>query len=101
MNVKEIARERIDKLFEMAESVYDEDPALSHRYVEIALKISQRGLVKVPRKWKRRYCKSCHSFLKPGKNCKVRIRSPKVTIKCLECGEITRIPYVEEKNESE
>lgn len=99
MNEREIGLERIQNLFEMAESIYEEDPELSHRYVEIALRISQRVLIEIPKKWKRRYCDSCHSFLKPGRNCRVRTRSLRVCITCLECGEVMRIPYEDEKKE--
>ena len=81
-------------MFKMAEDVYSKDPELSNRYVEIALKISQKALISVPKRWRRRHCSSCHSFLKPGRNCRVRIRSQRVCISCLECGKVMRIPYL-------
>ncbi len=97
-----IARERIETLFTLAERVFPYEPELANRYVEIALAVQQKARIKLPRKWKRRYCKKCHSFLVPGVNARVRLRDkpyPHVVIKCLNCGHIMRYPYVREKKE--
>lgn len=97
---KRIARERIDILFTLAERVFPYDKELANRYVEIALAVQQKAQVKIPRKWKRRYCKKCHSFLVPGVNARVRLRQkrlPHVVIQCLECNHIMRFPYLREK----
>jgi len=99
---KRIALERIDILFSLAERVFPYDRELANRYVEIALAVQQKAKVRMPRKWKRRYCKKCHSFLVPGVNARVRLRQkrmPHVVIKCLECGHIMRYPYLREKKE--
>ena len=99
---KRIALERIDILFSLAERVFPYDRELANRYVEIALAVQQKAKVRMPRKWKRRYCKRCHSFLVPGVNARVRLRQkrmPHVVIKCLECGHIIRYPYLREKKE--
>lgn len=90
-----IARERIRILFEEAEKRFDERPELSHRYVEIARKISMKYTLPIPAKYKRRFCKKCHKFLRPGKNSKVRL-NPKekmIHIVCLECGNVMRVGY--------
>ncbi len=94
---KEIARERIKILFTLAERVFPYDKSLANRYVGIALGVQQKAKVKMPRKWKRRYCKKCHSFLVPGVNARVRLREGHVVVKCLECGHIMRYPYLREK----
>ena len=99
---KKIARERVETLFTLAERVFPYDEGLVNRYVEIALAVQQKAKIRLPRKWKRRYCKRCHSFLVPGKNARVRLRSkpyPHVVIKCLNCGHIMRYPYLREKKE--
>lgn len=99
---KKIALERIDILFSLAERVFPYDKELANRYVEIALAVQQKAKVRMPRKWKRRYCKKCHSFLVPGVNARVRLREermPHVVVKCLECGYIMRYPYLREKKE--
>jgi len=99
---KKIALERINILFTLAERVFPYDEELANRYVEIALAIQQKAKVRMPRKWKRRYCKRCHSFLVPGVNARVRLRQkrmPHVVIKCLKCGHIMRYPYLREQKE--
>ncbi|WP_457754463.1 ribonuclease P protein component 4 [Thermococcus sp.] len=99
---RKIAIERINILFTLAERVFPYDRELANRYVEIALAVQQKAKVRMPRKWKRRYCKKCHSFLVPGVNAQVRLRQkrmPHVVIKCLECGHIMRYPYLREQKE--
>jgi len=97
---KTIARERIEILFTLAERVFPYDKELANRYVEIALAVQQKAKIRMSQKWKRRYCKKCHSFLVPGVNARVRLRQkrmPHVVVKCLECGHIMRYPYLREK----
>ncbi len=97
---RRIARERVNVLFTLAERVFPYEPELANRYVEIALAVQQKARIRMPRKWKRRYCKKCHSFLVPGKNARVRLRSrpyPHVVIRCLNCGHIMRYPYLREQ----
>lgn len=96
---RRIARERIETLFTLAERVFPYEPELANRYVEIALAVQQKARIRMPRKWKRRYCKRCHSFLVPGVNARVRLRNGHVVIKCLNCGHIMRHPYIREQKE--
>ncbi len=96
---RRIAVERIDTLFTLAERVFPYDRELANRYVSIALAVQQKARIRMPRRWKRRYCKKCHSFLVPGVNARVRLRDGHVVIKCLECGYIMRYPYIREKKE--
>ncbi len=94
--VEDIALQRIRLLFEMAHEVVRRDRDLARRYVELALRISKRARVRVPRELKRRYCKRCLAYLVPGLNARVRLRNnrmPHVVITCLECGYVRRIPY--------
>jgi ribonuclease P protein subunit RPR2 len=94
-----IAKERIDTLFKLAETEFADHPERSHRYVEIARNIATKYNIKMPRIWKRRFCKNCQIFLKPGINCQIRLGSSCILTKCLECGKVTRIPYMKEKKE--
>ncbi|ACJ16697.1 ribonuclease P component [Thermococcus onnurineus NA1] len=99
---KRIARERVNILFTLAERVFPYEPELANRYVEIALAVQQKAKIRMPKKWKRRYCKKCHSFLVPGVNARVRLRRkrmPHVVVKCLNCGHIMRYPYLKEQKE--
>ena len=93
----EIAIERMNILFNWAEMEFITHPERSHRYVELALKLSTKYNTPVPEEWRRRYCKSCKSFLKPGRNCTVRLVDSEVNVFCGECGHAMKIPYRREK----
>lgn len=93
------ATERMDVLFTEAENCFNENPARSHRYVTLARKISKKYNTPIPPQWKRRYCKNCYRFLKPGRNSVSRIVNGVVKIECLDCGHITRIPTTREQKE--
>ncbi|HIH62271.1 MAG TPA: ribonuclease P [Methanobacteriales archaeon] len=92
-----IAEERMDILFQLADKEFSKHPERSHRYVELARRISKKYNLRIPRKWKRRFCKSCYKFLKPGYNCRIRLSRGKIHYQCLECGRIMRFPYIREK----
>jgi ribonuclease P protein subunit RPR2 len=89
----DLARQRIERLFELADRSYAERPDLSDRYVDIARRISMRHRVSIPRELKRNICKDCYSYLRPGSNARVRADGRNVVITCLKCGGIRRYPY--------
>ncbi len=92
---KEIARERIEILFDMAARVFDKEPELSKRYVKLARRIGMKYNLPLPGHLKRRFCKKCGAFLAFGKNSVYRIDSERkrVVIVCKECGHRTELPY--------
>jgi|Deesub1362A_J573_1020465.scaffolds.fasta_scaffold00057_12 ribonuclease P protein subunit RPR2 len=94
---KSIARERIEILMQRAEKIFHEDKERADRYAHLARKIAMRCTLRFPRKWKRRICKNCKSFLVPGANCRVRLYRSTVFITCLECGKSYKYPYKREK----
>ena len=87
------AKERIQELFKQADAIFDEDPKLSDRYVTIARKISMKFKVRIPPQLKRKFCKHCYCFLKPGKNCRIRTHEGKVVYYCQNCKKFMRFPY--------
>ena len=93
-----IAGERIDILFDLAE-----EEALAHnlhranRYVELARKIGMRYNVRIPRRYRRSYCKHCHSYLVPSINSRVRLRGKRTVIFCENCGDYMRMPFIRER----
>lgn len=86
-----IAKERIEKLFSLAEKELDK-PERSGRYIELARKIGMRYNVRLG-KLKRKFCKGCNTLLKPGVTAQVRIDKKTVIIKCLKCNKIYRYPF--------
>lgn len=96
---QEIGRERIARLFSLAEKEFAGNPSRSHRHVQLARKIAMRYNIRLPPGLKRRYCRKCYKYLKPSINCRVRTsaRQRAVIITCLECGHVMRHPYRKEK----
>jgi ribonuclease P protein subunit RPR2 len=92
MDNKEIARERIKKLFSEAEEVFSKDKELANKYVKLARKIAMKFNLRMPRGYKRRFCKHCYSYLVPGKNVRIRTKNGKVVYYCLECKKFMRFP---------
>jgi ribonuclease P protein subunit RPR2 len=100
---KQIARQRIQLLFQQAKNVYCENPQLSSRYVATARKIAMAAKIPLPKVYKRQICKKCNTLLVQGDNCRVRIkqkREPHVVITCLSCGCKTRIPLKKKRDET-
>lgn len=88
---KELAIERVNKLFQEAKEAAVESPKLAKRYVEIARKICGKARTGMPRRYKRAFCKRCNSYLIPGKNCRVRMKKKLLIVNCGVCKKVTRI----------
>lgn len=92
-SVEDLALQRMEYLFSLAKSVFKVEPNLAKRYVQIGLKVGMKARVRVPVYWRRQICRNCKSFLVPGINLRIRLRSgprPHVTYTCMECGEKKR-----------
>ena len=94
---KQIARERIEILFKEADAVFHEDSSLSQRYVDLARKLSMKYRVRMPRELKRRFCKHCYCFLKPGVNVRIRNQEGKMVYYCFSCKKFMRFPHIRKK----
>jgi ribonuclease P protein subunit RPR2 len=93
-SVKQIARQRIQILFDEAMNVCKSDPQLAMQYVKSARRIAMSAKIRLPVDFRRQTCKNCNALLVQGYNCRVRIkqkREPHVVITCLNCGNQTRI----------
>ncbi len=88
---RKIAMERIKILFKMMDYMKDVDYELARRYVELARKISMKYRIKLPKKFKLKFCKKCLYPYKDGRF-RVRISKSRVVITCLNCGHLRRIP---------
>jgi len=99
-NIREIARERIGILLDLARNTLPKDQILSKRYVELARLIGMKAGVRFSKEQKMSICKDCGIFLVPGINCRVRTRpefGTTVLITCLDCGTKKRYPTVRER----
>lgn len=99
---RQIAQQRIDKLFKLAKEKIRDEPELAQRYVTIARKIAMRAKLKLPAEYRRMICRHCKSFIYPGVNCRVRIqqkREPHMVITCQICGKTTRIPLKKKRSQ--
>ena len=93
-DTRQIAKQRMQILFQQAEEVFRTNPQLASRYVEVARKIAMSAKIRLPTKCKRRICRNCNALLVPGNNCRVRVkqrREPHLVVTCLACGHQTRI----------
>jgi ribonuclease P protein subunit RPR2 len=90
-DAKDIARERIDRLFELAQQETASGNAeRAKRYVSLALRMGERHKVRTGHK--RTYCPTCHMFFLPPRNVRVRTRSGRIAMTCLGCGNVLRYP---------
>ncbi|MBI1968677.1 ribonuclease P [Candidatus Woesearchaeota archaeon] len=89
---KRIAQERIRKLFQQADEMFSSHPELANRYMTLARKIAMKARTPIPRELKRKFCKHCFTYLRPGINARIRTRQGKVVISCLGCKKMMRIP---------
>jgi ribonuclease P protein subunit RPR2 len=94
---KTIAVERIERLFELAERMFEKQPELADRYVKLAWRIATRYNIRLPATLKRKFCRKCLSFWKPGASCRMRIQSGCVVVTCLRCGHVARLLFKPKK----
>jgi ribonuclease P protein subunit RPR2 len=92
---EKLALERVRELFKQAESEFSskEGKVLANRYVKLARRIAMKYRISIPSPLKRKFCKHCYSFLKPGVNSRVRLAKKRVIIACQECNKFMRLPY--------
>jgi len=94
---KHIARERVRHLIGFAEKVFSKSPQRACHYIKLARKVAMKARIRIPPDLKRKFCKHCYRFLKPGVNCRVRTRKVKVVYYCLNCKKYMRFPFLKEK----
>lgn len=98
---RKIASERINVLFGLAEKYgLKGNTKRANRYAHLAWKIGMRYNVTIPGNLKRKYCRGCHTFLRPGMNCRVRLTGDRITMVCEKCGRFYRYPILKERDTS-
>jgi ribonuclease P protein subunit RPR2 len=99
-NIKQIARQRIQILFEQAKKIAKSNPKLATQYVLSARKIAMAARIRLLAEFRRETCKECNALFVHGVNCRVRVkqkREPHVLVTCLNCGNQTRMLLREKK----
>ncbi|MBS7649618.1 ribonuclease P [Candidatus Bathyarchaeota archaeon] len=99
--IREVAINRIKRLFNLAIEMFDERPDLSQRYIEIARKIAMRTRTHLPKENRLLICRYCKRFILPGVTSRVRIqprREPHIVTTCLYCGKRMRRPLRKRRN---
>ena len=94
---KEKANLEIARLFSVAREAFSKSKIVANRLVRKARKLAMKNKIRMPRKFKRMYCKHCYYFLVPSVNLRVRTSGNKVIYYCMECKKFSRFPYVKEK----
>ncbi len=79
-NLKLIVLQEIKNLFEEAKS----NPEMANEYVKTARKLAMKINLKIPKEYKRKYCKHCYNYFKSG-NYRVRTKDKTVIYYCLKC----------------
>ena len=93
MDTEAIARERIDRLRDLArEATVDGEDDRARRYVRRARRIAERNRLALPREFTRFTCDRCDAYLRPGANARVRLQDGHVVVTC-DCGAQARYPY--------
>lgn len=88
-----IARERIERLHELADEAASESrQARAREYVRRARRVAERNRLALPRRFKRFTCDDCDAYLVPGKNARSRLQDGHVVVTC-DCGAQSRYPY--------
>jgi len=88
---EKIAKDQIKNLFEQAEKAKTKEHA--NKLVKRARELAMKFRLKLGKQYKRKFCKHCYSYLRLGKNVKVRTRRGKVIFHCLECKKVSRFQY--------
>ena len=93
--INDIAKERVEILFALAEKAVSEDRKLSGSYIKILNGIRTHYKVALPQNIRNRICGECASVLIPGLNCRVTVASSKsyVIYKCASCGAEAHLRY--------
>jgi ribonuclease P protein subunit RPR2 len=85
--IRELARERIERLFVLAGEESRKE------YITLARKIGMKYRVRIPKELKMRMCRNCYSYLIFGRNARVRLRGDRMSVTCLNCGKVMRRGY--------
>jgi ribonuclease P protein subunit RPR2 len=83
-------RKEVSRLFDEAELLFRQRKRkLARRRVRQARRTAMKAQLRIP-EHAERYCRGCDSYLVPGVNATVRLKSGMRIRRCLECGGVRR-----------
>ena len=91
--------EDVRTLIEKAEAIFKTDKSQANDYVRKARRAAMKTRTRLPPEIKRRICKHCHAYLKPGINARIRIHDGKIILYCFECKKFKRMPLKKRREE--
>jgi ribonuclease P protein subunit RPR2 len=81
------------ELLAIAAKSAGKDATLMHSAVKDIFRLNSSMRVRIPLGEKRRLCKNCLSYLKPGVTSTTRVREGRVIITCTNCGNVKRLQF--------
>jgi RNase P subunit RPR2 len=81
------------ELLRIAADAAGKDATLMRSAVKDIFRLNGSMRVRIPLDEKRRLCKNCFSYLKPGVTSTTRVREGRVIISCAGCGNVKRLQY--------
>lgn len=84
-HLRKIALERIIQLFGEAEK----NSSKANRYVQLARKIAMKINLRIPKQYKRKFCKHCYNYFQKG-NYRIRTRNKMIIYYCRKCKKFMR-----------
>ncbi len=95
-----VARERMENLVRMAAAAdRSGESARSRRYVGLARKIGMRYNVRMSPELRGQFCSACNTYLRYGVNTRSRLRAGRRVVTCVQCGQVTRLPFSQDRGE--
>ncbi len=92
LSEKKKAGKEVYTLFEKAAAIASKNPEKAHDAIRKARRAAMKVNLRLPKEFKRAFCKHCYHYLLPGKNCRARIRNKIMVYYCKDCKKFTRIP---------
>jgi ribonuclease P protein subunit RPR2 len=83
----------LEALLALADERTPRDQTVARQAVKDAFKLSQTLRLRIPREEKRKLCKHCYTYLKPGVTSSTRIAKGRIIITCLNCKHVKRLQY--------